>query len=166
MEKLLSEFSVGLFFWQSVIFLALLFLLRKYAWKPILNAVNEREQKISDSLELAEKTKAEMQALQSQNENLLKEARAERDSIIKDAKETASKMIEDSKTAAKTEAEKVVAAARQTIEAEKAAAISELKTQVAAFSLEIAEKVVRGELASDDKQKALADKLAGDINLN
>jgi F-type H+-transporting ATPase subunit b len=166
MEKLLSEFSVGLFFWQSLIFLALLFLLRKYAWKPILNAVNEREQKISDSLELAEKTKAEMQALQSQNENLLKEARAERDSIIKDAKETASKMIEDSKTAAKTEAEKVVAAARQTIEAEKAAAISELKTQVAAFSLEIAEKVIRGELASDDKQKALADKLAGDINLN
>jgi F-type H+-transporting ATPase subunit b len=166
MEKLLSEFSVGLFFWQSLIFLALLFLLRKYAWKPILNAVNEREQKISDSLELAEKTKAEMQALQSQNENLLKEARAERDSIIKDAKETASKMIEDSKTVAKTEAEKVVAAARQTIEAEKAAAISELKTQVAAFSLEIAEKVIRGELASDDKQKALADKLAGDINLN
>jgi F-type H+-transporting ATPase subunit b len=166
MEKLLSEFSVGLFFWQSVIFLALLFLLRKYAWKPILNAVNEREQKISDSLELAEKTKAEMQALQSQNENLLKEARAERDAIIKDAKETASKMIEDSKTAAKSEAEKVVAAARQMIEAEKAAAISELKTQVASFSLEIAEKVVRGELASDDKQKALADKLAGDINLN
>jgi len=166
MEKLLSEFSVGLFFWQSLIFLALLFLLRKYAWKPILNAVNEREQKISDSLELAEKTKAEMQALQSQNENLLKEARAERDSIIKDAKETATKMVEDSKNAAKTEAEKIVASARQTIEAEKAAAISELKTQVAAFSLEIAEKVVRGELASDDKQKALADKLAGDINLN
>jgi len=166
MEKLLNEFSVGLFFWQSLIFLALLFLLRKYAWKPILNAVNEREQKISDSLELAEKTKAEMQALQSQNENLLKEARAERDSIIKDAKETATKMVEDSKNAAKTEAEKIVASARQTIEAEKAAAISELKTQVAAFSLEIAEKVVRGELASDDKQKALADKLAGDINLN
>lgn len=166
MEKLLNEFSVGLFFWQSVIFLALLILLRRYAWKPILNAVNEREQKIADSLELAEKTKLEMQALQSQNENLLKEARAERDSIIKDAKETASRMVSESKVAAKAEADKIVAVARQTIEAEKAAAISELKTQVASFSIEIAEKVVRGELASDDKQKALADKLAGDINLN
>ncbi|MFN5912299.1 MAG: F0F1 ATP synthase subunit B, partial [Bacteroidota bacterium] len=85
MEKLLNEFSVGLFFWQSLIFLALLFLLRKYAWKPILNAVNEREQKIADSLELAEKTKSEMKALHAQNENLLKEARAERDAIVKDA---------------------------------------------------------------------------------
>jgi F-type H+-transporting ATPase subunit b len=166
MEKLLSEFSVGLFFWQTIIFLALLFLLRKFAWKPILNAVNEREQKISDSLELAEKTKAEMKALQSENENLLKEARAERDAIVKDAKETATKMIEDSKAAAKVEAEKIMASTRQAIEAEKAAAIAELKTQVASFSLEIAEKVVRGELASDDKQKALAEKLAGDINMN
>lgn len=166
MEKLLGEFSVGLFFWQSVIFLVLLFLLRKYAWKPILNSVNEREQKISDSLELAEKTKAEMKALQSENENLLKEARAERDSIVKDAKETATRMIEESKSAAKVEAEKIMVATRQAIEHEKAAAIAELKTQVASFSLEIAEKVVRGELASDDKQKALAEKLAGDINMN
>jgi F-type H+-transporting ATPase subunit b len=166
MEKLVSEFSVGLFFWQFVIFIVLLFLLKKYAWKPILDTVNEREQKIADSLALAEKTKAEMQALQSQNENLLKEARAERDAIIRDAKETATKMVEESKSSAKAEAEKIIAAARQSIEAEKNAAIAELKTQVASFSIEIAEKIVRGELASDDKQKALADKLAEDINLN
>jgi F-type H+-transporting ATPase subunit b len=166
MEKLLNEFSVGLFFWQSVIFLVLLFLLRKYAWKPILDNVNEREKKISDSLELAEKTKAEMKALQAQNENLLKEARAERDLIIRDAKETASKMVEDSKTIARKEAEKIITTAKQTIESEKNAAVAELKTQMASFSLEIAEKIVRGELASDDKQKALADKLANDINLN
>lgn len=166
MDKLLGEFSVGLFFWQTVLFLALLFLLRKFAWKPILNAVNEREQKINDSLELAEKTKQEMAALQASNENLLKEARAERDAMIKDAKETAAKMVAEAKDKAKEEGDKMLAVARESINAEKAAAISELKTQVAAFSIEIAEKVVRGELSSADKQKALADKLAEDINMN
>lgn len=166
MEKLFGEFSIGLFVWQTILFLALLFLLRKFAWKPILNAVNEREGKISESLELAEKTKLEMAALQASNENLLKEARMERDSLIKDAKETASKMVAEAKDNAKEEGNKMLAAAREAINAEKAAAISELKIQVAAFSIEIAEKIVHGELAADDKQKALADKLAGDINMN
>ena len=166
MEKLINEFSFGLFFWQALIFLGLLFLLRKFAWKPILNAVNEREQKISDSLELAEKTKAEMESLKASNENLLKEARAERDAMIKDAKETASKMIAEAKDKAKEEGNKMLAAAKDSINAEKAAAIAELKTQVAIFSIEIAEKVVRGELSSADKQKALADKLSEDINMN
>lgn len=166
MEKLIGEFSVGLFVWQTILFLALLLLLRKFAWKPILTAVNEREEKIADSLAMAEKAKEEMKSLQSQNENLLKEARMERDAMIKDAKETASKMVEDAKTAAKEEGNKMLSAAKDSINAEKAAAISELKTQVAAFSIEIAEKIVRGELASDSKQKTLADKLAEDINLN
>ena len=166
MEKLVGEFSVGLFAWQTVLFLALLFLLRRFAWKPILNAVNEREEKIADSLAMAEKAKEEMKALQSQNETLLKEARVERDAMIKDAKETASRMVEDAKTTAKEEGAKLITSAKESINAEKAAAISELKTQVAAFSIEIAEKIVRGELASDNKQKALADKLAEDINLN
>ena len=166
MEKLIGEFSVGLFFWQTVLFIALLLLLRKYAWKPILNTVNEREQKIADSLELAEKTKKEMEALKAQNDNLLKEARAERDALIKDAKATASKMVEDAKTTAKEEGSKMLAAAKSSIDAEKASAIKELKTEVAGFALEIAEKVVRGELSSDAKQKALAEKLVEDINLN
>lgn len=158
--------ELGLLFWTGLVFVFLLIILTKFIWKPILSSVNAREQKISDALELAEKTKAEMKALQAANENLLAEARAERDAIVKDAKETATRMVEDAKNAAKTESAKVVEAARQTIAAEKAAAISELKTQVAAFSLEIAEKIVRGELASDEKQKALASQLAGDINLN
>lgn len=158
--------DLGLLFWTGITFIALLFLLVKFAWKPILGAVNERESKIAESLELAEKTKAEMVALQAQNENLLKEARAERDSIVKDAKETADKMIEDAKAATKVEAEKLMKSASETIASEKAAAITELKTQVAALSLEIAEKVVRGELSSDDKQKALAEKLAADVNMN
>lgn len=166
MDKLLAEFSIGLFFWQVVLFLALLFLLRKFAWKPILSAVNEREAKIADSLELAEKTKAEMAALQASNENLLKEARAERDGMIKDAKETASQMVAEAKEKAKEEGNKMLASARESINAEKAAAINELKIQVASFSIEIAEKIVRGELAAGDKQKALADKLAEDINMN
>lgn len=164
MDLIIPDF--GLLFWTGLVFICLLFVLTKFIWKPILSAVNEREEKISEALELADRTKAEMKALQSQNENLLIEARTERDAIVKDAKELASKMVADAKSAAKSEAEKVSTAARQMIEAEKVAALDELKTQVASFSLEIAEKVVRGELASSDKQKALAEKLVADINLN
>ena len=164
MELITPDF--GLLFWTALVFILLMFLLTKFVWKPVLGMVNEREQKISEALELAEKTKSEMKVLQAQNENLLKEARAERDAIVKDAKETAVKMIEDAKSAAKVETEKVMASARQAIQSEKTAAIADMKLQVATFSLEIAEKVVRGELASDEKQKALAEKLAGDINLN
>lgn len=158
--------DLGLLFWTGLVFVLLLVVLTKFIWKPILSSVNTREQKITDALELAEKTKAEMHALQAANENLLKEARAERDAIVKDAKETAVKMVEDAKNAAKSEANKIVESARATINTEKTAAIAELKNQVAAISLEIAEKIIRGELSSDEKQKALAEKMAGDINLN
>lgn len=164
MDLIIPDF--GLLFWTGLVFICLLFVLTKFIWKPILGAVNEREEKITEALELAVKTKAEMQSLQAENQNILKEARAERDSIVKEAKEIASKMVADAKDNAKKESEKVVVAARQTIEAEKSAAIAELKSQVATLSIEIAEKVVRGELDSSDKQKALAEKLVGDINLN
>jgi len=158
--------SVGQLFWGGLVFLMLLFLLAKYAWKPIVNAVSEREQNIRTAIELADKTKAEMKELQSRNEDLLKEAKAERDGMIKDAKETANKMVSDAKNDAKNEAAKILADSRSAIASEKAAAISELKTQVASFSLEIAEKIIRQELSSDDKQKTLASKMAKDINLN
>ena len=158
--------DLGLIFWTGLVFLLLMFILTKFIWKPILASVNARSAKITEALELAEKTHAEMRAMQSQNENLLKEARAERDTIVKEAKETATKVVEDAKNEAKVEAAKIVETARVSINAEKAAAIADLKAQVAAISLEIAEKVIRGELASDDKQKALAEKLADDINLN
>lgn len=164
MDLILPDF--GLLFWTALVFISLLLVLTKFIWKPILSAVNAREQKISEALELAVKTQAEMKLMQAQNEDLIKEARAERDAIVKDAKETSVKMIEDAKAAAKKESEKVVIAARIAIEAEKAGAIADLKSQVAAFSIEIAEKIVRGELSNDDKQKALAEKLATDINLN
>lgn len=158
--------DLGLIFWTSIVFICLLFILTKYVWKPVLGAVNKREQNITEALELAEKTKKEMIALQASNENLLKEARAERDNILKDAKEISVRLVEDAKNAAKVEAEKIMISARESINSEKASAIAELKNQVAILSIEIAEKVVRGELSSNSKQKDLAEKLAGDINLN
>ena len=158
--------AVGQIIWGGLVFIILLVLLKKFAWKPMLTAVNEREQKISESIELATKTKHEMQQLQAQNENLLKEARIERDAMMKDAAETGKKMVADAKEAAKVEANKMIIEAQRVINTEKAAAMSELKTQVAALSLEIAEKVIKGELSSDAKQKALAEKLVEDINVN
>ncbi|MBK6952448.1 MAG: F0F1 ATP synthase subunit B [Crocinitomicaceae bacterium] len=158
--------AVGQMIWASLVFVILLFLLAKFAWKPILKAVNEREKSIAESIALADSTKAEMKQLQAQNETLLRDARIERDNMIKDATETGKRIIQESKETAKIEFEKIVAEAQEVIKSEKSAALADLKTQVASLSLEIAEKVIKGELASNDKQKALADKLAGDISLN
>ncbi|MDA0864158.1 MAG: F0F1 ATP synthase subunit B [Bacteroidetes bacterium] len=166
MEKLLGEFSVGLFFWQTLLFVALILLLKKFAWKPILDAVNEREQGIKDALDSAEQAKQEMANLQADNEKLLKEARAERDAMIKEARDIKNKMIIDAKEEAKGEADKMVAQARAAIESEKKAAIADLKNQVASLSLEIAEKVVRENLSSDDKQQKLVKNLLDDSSLN
>jgi len=158
--------AIGQLFWAAIIFLLLLFILGRYAWKPIVKAVNERADSIKESLELADKTKAEMKQLQAQNESALRDAKIERDKMLKDASDTAKTIIADSKEAAKEQHDKIVTDAQKVIQAEKAAAISELKTTVAALSLEIAEKVINGEMASDDKQRALAERLADDINLN
>ena len=158
--------SIGIFFWGTVVFVILMILLAKFAWKPILTAVKTREESIADSLALAEKTKAEMAQLQADNENLLKEARAEREKMIKEASETGKQMVAEAKATAKAEADKMIADANKAITNEKNAAMTEIKTHVAALSLEIAEKIIKGELASNDKQKALADQLAEDISLN
>ena len=166
MEKLIGEFSVGLFFWQTLLFVALILLLKKFAWKPILDAVNEREQGIKDALDSAEQAKQEMANLQADNEKLLKEARAERDAMIKEARDIKNKMIIDAKEEAKGEADKMVAQAQAAIESEKKAAIADLKNQVASLSLEIAEKVVRENLSSDDKQQKLVKNLLDDSSLN
>ena len=108
MEKLVNDFSFGLFFWQMLLFLMLLFLLKKYAWKPILSALNDREEGIKNALESAEKAKLEMQNLQADNEKLLQEARLEREAMIKDAREIKEKMILDAKEEAKSEADKMI----------------------------------------------------------
>jgi len=159
MEKLLGEFSVGLFFWQTVLFILLVLLLKKFAWKPILKAVNEREQGIKDALDSAQKAKEEMANLQADNEKLLKEARAERDAMLKEARDIKNKMISDAKDEAKVEADKMVAQAQAAIESEKKAAIADLKNQVATLSINIAEKVVKQNLATDDKQQELVKSL-------
>lgn len=164
MDLILPDY--GLLFWTGLVFCLLLFLLAKFAWKPILNAVNAREQKIHEALELADKTRAEMLLLQAENEKILKEARAERDAIMNDAKQTAVEMVESAKNKAKVEANKIVESAKATIASEKDAAIRDLKNQLAGFSLDIAEKIVRTELSTDTKQKELAEKLADDINMN
>ncbi|HIP35928.1 MAG TPA: F0F1 ATP synthase subunit B [Crocinitomix sp.] len=158
--------SVGTMFWGGIVFIILLILLAKFAWKPMLNAVKEREQSIADSLELADKTKHEMQQLQAENEKLLKEARIERDSIIKEANEISKKLIAEARENAKKDANKILEDAQQAIINEKNQAMSEIKTHVAALSLEVAEKIIKGELSSNDKQKALASQLVEDINLN
>ena len=138
MEKLLSEFSIGLFFWQTVIFVCLIFLLKKYAWKPILDSVNEREEGIKNALLFAEKAKEEMASLQYDNEQTLKKARLERDGLLKEAREIKQKLIDDAKNEASAEAKKILIQAQETIKSEKNAAIVDLKNQVANLSVEIA----------------------------
>ena len=166
MEKLLGEFSIGLFFWQTVLFLALLFLLRKYAWKPILNAVNEREEGIREALESADNAKLEMENLQADNQKLLKEARLEREAMLKEARDIKNKMIEDAKDDAREEANKLITQAQAAIQSEKKAAIADLKSQVANLSIDIAEKVVRAELSNKDKQEKLVESMLGEATLN
>ena len=165
MEKLIEEFSFGLFFWQTLLFVGLLLLLAKYAWRPILEAVEERENTIKDSLEAAEKAKADMEAVQADNKRILKEARAERDALLADAKKASAQMINDAKEAAQVEAEKIAAAAQEAIQQEKNAAINDLKNQVASLSIDIAQKVVQGELADAKKQEALVEKLIKEIEI-
>lgn len=164
--NLLEDFSIGLFFWQTLLFVLLLLLLKKYAWKPMLNAVNDREEGIKNALDSAEKAKREMENLQADNQKLLKEARAERELMLKEAREIKNKMIEDAKDQAKEEAGKLVAQAQASIETEKKAAIAELKSQVANLSIDIAEKVVREELSNKDKQIKLVESMLGEATLN
>lgn len=166
MEKLIEQFSFGLFFWQLLLFVGLVLLLKKFAWKPILNAVEEREEGIKGALESAEKAKLEMQNLQADNQKLLQEAKLEREEMLKDAREIKNKMIEDAKSEAQAQANKLIEQAQAAIESEKKAAMAELKSQVAGLSLEIAEKVVRGELSNKDKQEKLVESMLSEAKLN
>jgi F-type H+-transporting ATPase subunit b len=166
MDKLIEQFSLGLFFWMLVIFIGLIFLMRKFAWKPILDAVNAREEGIRNALLSAENAKKEMQNLQANNEKLVAEARAERDAMMKDAREIKEKMINDAKSEAQAQGEKMIAQAKAAIESEKNAAMAELKNQVSSLSLEIAEKVLKSELANTEAQTKLVEKMLGDAKLN
>jgi len=159
MEKLINDFSFGLFFWQILLFVLLLLLLKKYAWKPILDALNSREEGIQNALDEADKARQEMVDLKSSNEKILKEARAERDTLLKDARVIKEKMITEAKDEAKEQSNKIIQQAKQTIENEKLAAITELRNQVAELSIGIAEKIMKDELSNKDKQLQLIDKM-------
>ena len=166
MEKLINDFSFGLFFWQTLIFVLLIFLLRKFAWKPILDAVNEREDGIKNALLSAENAKRDMQNLVSDNEKLLAEARVERDGMLKEAREIKDKIVSEAKSEAQVQAGKMIEQAKAAINSEKNAAMTELKNQVASLSIEIAEKVLKSELTDKASQTKLVEKMLGDVKLN
>ena len=165
MEKLISEFSLGLFFWQTLIFVGLIFLLKKYAWKPILSAVNEREASIKDALEAAKEDRSEMESLQSDNQRILKEARAQKEALLKEARTIRSEMINTAKVEAQSEANKILSQAQEAIQNEKRTAVNELKDHVSSIALDIATKVLQNELESKDKQMLLVSKLLQDSDM-
>lgn len=158
--------GLGLVFWTGLTFLILLFILRKFAWKPILGAVSEREDSIKNALAEADKARQEMQDINADNERILKEARAERDAMLKDARLIKNNMIEEAKESAKTQANKIIEQAKATIENEKLSAINEIKHQVANLSIDIAEKIVKEELSNKDKQLKIVEQMLGEAKLN
>ena len=151
---------------MSLTFLTVLFLLSKFAWKPILKMIKDREESIEGALQSAEKAKQEMVRLQSNNENLLREAQLEREAMLKAARDAKDAMINDAKATAKAEADRMISLAREAINNEKQAAVTELKNQVAQLSLQVAEKLIREQLSSEEKQKELANKLVAELKLN
>lgn len=158
--------SIGLVFWTTLTFIILLFILGKFAWKPILSTLKTREESIKSALESAETAKQEMAKLQADNEKLLMEARQERDKMIKEALDTAKQIKEEAKQDASKQAEKIITDAKATIEVEKNAALNEVTTKVAELSLQIADKLLRKNLSDDKAQKELVEEFVKDIKLN
>jgi F-type H+-transporting ATPase subunit b len=161
--KLLEEFSFGLFIVQTALFILLFLLLKKFAWKPILNAINEREDGIKNALASAEEARKEMQNLQSDNERLMKEARAERDEMMKDARNITDNMIATAKEDAKEVTATLIEKAQASINQEKQAALAEIKKTVAELSIGIAETVIKKELSNKKDQLDLVEGILKDV---
>ena len=155
--------DIGLLFWMLVSFSLVLFLLKKFAWKPILNSLKERENSITEALNSAKRAKEEMASLKSENEKLLAQARAERDVILKEARDAKDSIIIEARSKATTEADRLLQIAREAIQNEKMAAITELKNQVATLSIDIAEKILKEELSNPEKQKQLVKSFLGEV---
>ena len=164
MELVKPDF--GLVFWMTVSFLIVVFLMRKFAWGPILSSLKERETSIQDALNSAKKAKEEVANMKAENERILQEARNERDIMLKEAREAKDAIVNEARSKATVEADRLLNIARESIQNEKMAAITELKNQVATLSIGIAEKVIRLQLANDDKQKALVQDLLKEVKLN
>jgi F-type H+-transporting ATPase subunit b len=158
--------GIGLIFWTTFIFFLLLIILRVFAWKPILNAVKNRETSIKSALDSAEKAKEDMKKLLAKNEEILQKARQEREILLKEAREVKEKIIAEAKEKAQEEAAKLIESARLNIKNEKTAAIAEIKAQVAILSVDIAEKILREKLAQNKEQDALISRLINDVKIN
>ena len=158
--------GLGLIVWMTVAFALLIWILGKFAWKPIMKGLKEREDSIDEALNLANKAREEMKELQFSNEQLLKEAKEERDNILRDARKVKESIIEEAREKANVEANRIVENAKEAIEYEKMAALHEMKNQLAKLSIEIAEKIIRVELSTKDKHKALIDKMLKEVNKN
>ncbi|MCA4893905.1 MAG: F0F1 ATP synthase subunit B [Cytophagales bacterium] len=158
--------GTGLIVWQLIIFVGLFFLLKAFAWKPILASLKEREESIQNALDSAEKAKIEMASLKSDNEKLLKEAREERDRMLKDAKDAANRLHDEAQVAARKNADRIIEDAKAVIHTEKQAALRDVKAQVAMFSLAISEKLIKKNLSEDKQQKELVDTFIKDLKLN
>ena len=156
----------GLVFWMILSFSIVLFVLKKFAWKPILEMLKERESSIEDALQSAERARDEMNRLQADNQKILQEARAEREKMMKDARDIREQMISDAKKSAETEANKIIASAKIQIENEKATAVNQIKETVVNLSVNIAERLLKTNLDSDAKQKDFINKLLQDVKLN
>ncbi|AUC85821.1 ATP synthase F0 subunit B [Polaribacter sp. ALD11] len=166
METLLNDFSPGLFFMQLVILIILIFLMKKFAWKPILNSLEERETGIEDALKAAENARKEMQNLQADNDRLIKEARAERDAMMKEAREIKDNIISEAKEDAKEVTSALIEKAQASIQQEKQAALAEIKKSVAELSIGIAETVIKKELSNKKDQLELVEGILKDVTLN
>lgn len=158
--------DLGLVIWMTLTFLIILFVLAKYAWKPILGAVQQREKNIADAIASAEKIKLEMAQFKNEHEALLNKAREERAQMLKEAKDTRDKMINDAKDQAREAAAKIIADAQAGIQQQKMAAITDLKNQVGNLVIEVSEKVLRRELASKAEQEGFIRQLTGEIKLS
>lgn len=158
--------KIGLVVWSTVAFLVLLIVLRAFAWKPILKAIEEREQGIEDALAKADRMKAEMASMQSENEAMLQKARDERNAIVKEAKEQAEKMVADAKDTAKREYDRIVADAQVAITQQKNAALTDVKNQVGSLVIEVSEKILRRELSNKAEQEKYIKELAEGVKLN
>ncbi|HOX82022.1 MAG TPA: F0F1 ATP synthase subunit B [Chryseolinea sp.] len=158
--------GTGLIIWQLIIFVGLFFLLKALAWKPILASLKEREQSIQSALDTAEKARLEMSQLKSENEKLLKEAREERDKMLAQAREASTRLREEAVGEAKKAADKIISEARAAIQVEKQAALKEVKIQVAMFSIDVAEKLMKKNLANDAAQKELVESYIKDVKIN
>ncbi len=158
--------DIGLLFWQAIVFLGLFFILRTFAWKPITDSLNERENNIQSALDLAEKTRLEMTALKADNEKLLVQARQEREVILRGAKEIADKMVADSRDKAESEGRRMLEQAREAMQNERQALVAQMKKEVVTLSLDIAEKVLRKELSDKTAQEQLVSDLVSNSRLN